>query len=127
AVVERVLVDINQNLLAFSSQIDGNHKQFIELVKGMSLVQDRAERWSQAAYVLNGHTFNWAEMILDLLARYVVIPQVGAMEPGADAALVMKAELEAGRQRARKKRTKLESRLDLPNDGRIKFLSTPQE
>src|SRR6266545_6527369 len=126
AMIERVLIDINQNIIAFSNQIDGGHKQFIELVKGMSLAQDRAERWSQAAYVLNGHTFSWAEVILDLLARFVVIPQVGAMEPGADAALVMKAELEAGRQRARKKRTKLESRLDLPNDGRIKFLSSSQ-
>ncbi|MGH9969577.1 MAG: hypothetical protein ACREBG_17520 [Pyrinomonadaceae bacterium] len=127
AMIERVLIDINQNILAFSNQIGADHKASIELVKGMSLGQDRAERWSQAAYVLNGHTFSWTEMILDLLARYVVIPQVGAMEPGADAALVMKGELEAGRQRARKKRTNIEGRLDLPNDGRIKFLSTPQE
>jgi hypothetical protein len=127
AMIERVLIDINQNIIAFSNQIEADHKASIEVVKGMSLGQERAERWSQAAYVLNGHTFSWAEMILDLLARYVVIPQVGAMEPGADAALVMKGELEAGRQRARKKRTNIESRLDLPNDGRIKFLSTPQE
>lgn len=127
AMVERVLVDINENTLAFSNHIDGHNKEFLRLLREMSVVQDRAERWSHAAYVLNGHTFSWACMILDFLARYVVIPQVGAMEPDEDAALVMKTELEAGLQKARKKRKKLEGRLDLPDDGRIKFLSAPQE
>jgi hypothetical protein len=127
AMVERVLLDINQSIITFSDRIEGDHKQFIELVRLMSLAQERAERWSQAAYALNGHTFSWTSTILDLLARFVVIPQVAAMEPDEDAALTMKAEVEACRQEARKKRKQLESKLDLPNDGRIKFLSAPQE
>jgi hypothetical protein len=124
---QTVLVDFTESMVTHSKQIDVDYKEFIDIVKGISLVQHRAERWSQAAYVLNGHTFTWACMVLDFLTRYVVIPQVGAMEPDADAALVMKTELEAGLQKARKKRKKLESKLDLPDDGRIKFLSAPQD
>jgi len=124
--IENLLVDINKTLVAFSTGIDGHNREFTRLVKEMSGVQDRAEHWSQASYVLNGHIFSWAFIILDLLGRYVVIPQLAAMEPEADAALVLKDELEMGLQDARKKRKRLESKLDLPSDGRVKFLSVPQ-
>lgn len=123
AMVERVLIAINENLTGFSE----NQSEFFKVLKSASLAQDRAERWSQAAYVLHGHTFNWTFTILDLLTRFVVIPQVGAMEPDADTELVVKEELDAGRQKARKQRATIESKLDLPKDSRVKFLSVPQE
>ncbi|MBC8028528.1 MAG: hypothetical protein H7Z16_00285 [Pyrinomonadaceae bacterium] len=119
--VEEILVEVNRHLDVFSTHIHAHDKELTRLVKGMAVVQDRAERWGQAAYVLNGHIFSWVYMILDLLGRYVVVPQVGAMEPDADAALLLKDELEAGLQEARKKRKRFESKLDLPDDGRIKF------
>lgn len=123
AMVERVLIAINENLTGLYQ----NQSDFLKVLKSSSVVQDRTERWSQAAYALNGHTFIWTPMILDLLIRYVVIPQLKVMEPDADAELVVKEELDAGRQKASKQRARLEKKLDIPNDGRVKFLSVPQE
>lgn len=125
--VEQVLVQINQALNTILEEIWAIRQCEMKLLGELNGRQKRAESWTQAAYALSGNSYTYAWTILDLLTRYVVVPQIAAIEPGKDAVLEAEDELRAGRAKARHKRRRLERRLNLPRDGKVKFLGEPQD
>jgi hypothetical protein len=126
AVVANLLGQLNAQLDEFDRIV----RFGIELSSIIKRQNERAESLSQAAYVLGGHTFTWAWTILDLLTRYVAVPQIIAAEPESDAAQAQKivaAEINLLRDRAFTKRRRLERRLNLPKDEKINYLSVPTD
>ena len=119
--------ETNRCLSEIFHQIEDRYSDSVRIAKALNDRQERAERWSQGAYVLAGHSFNAMSAILDLLQRYVVVPQLKAMDPEADALTIVKTETEASCATATAKRKGLERRLKLPKDGKIKFLSAPHD
>lgn len=126
-IAEQLLKELNTRLYAIYDQIEAHHSKFIEVAQILHRRTECAERWSQGAYALNGNTFTWMWAMLDLLQRYVVVPQLNAMDPEADALKIVETEIEASCAVATKKRNRLERRLKVPKDAKVKFLSAPHE
>jgi len=116
--------ETNRCLSEIYDQIEGRHSGFVRIAQLLHDRQERAERWSEAAYVLAGHSFNAIFALLDLFGRYVLVPQLAAISPQADAVKIAKTETEASTAAAAAKRKGLERRLKLPRNGKVKFLST---
>jgi hypothetical protein len=116
--------ETNRCLGEIFHQIEDRHSDFVSIAQLLHDRQERAERWSEAAYVLAGHSFNAIFGLLDLFGRYVLVPQIAAMSPQADAVKIAKTETEASSAAAAAKRKGLERRLKLPKNGKVKFLST---
>ena len=85
--------------------------------------QERTERWAEAAYVLAGQSFNAILAFSDLFQRYVLIPQIAALDPQGDAVRLAQREMDASTTKAASRRKNLERRLKLPKNGKVKFLS----
>jgi hypothetical protein len=125
--IQEHLKETNRWLSDISDHTEDRHSDFVRIAKLLHDRQERAERWSQAAYVLAGRSFNSMTALLDLFQRYVLVPQLAAMNPQADAVKDAKAETEASCAAAVTKRRSVERKLRLPKDGKIKFLSSPHE
>lgn len=122
--VAALIQDMNRCLGLIHDQTDDRHADFVRIAQLLYDRQERTERWSEAAYVLAGHSFNAIFSLLDLFRRYVLVPQVAAMSPEGDAGKIAKAEVEGSTAAAAAKRKGLERRLKLPKNGKVKFLST---
>jgi hypothetical protein len=116
--------ETNRCLSEIFYQVEDRHSDFVRIAQLLNDRQERSERWSEAAYVLSGHSFNAIFALLDLFGRYVLVPQLAAMNPQADAVKIAKTETEASSAAAAAKRKGLERRLKLPKNGKVKFLST---
>ncbi len=121
--VAALIQDMNRCLGLIQDHTDDRHADFIGIARLTYDRQERTERWSEAAYVLAGHSFNAIFALLDLFRRYVLVPQVAAMSPEDDAVKIAHAEVEASTAAAAAKRKGLERKLKLPKDGKVKFLS----
>jgi hypothetical protein len=121
--VAALIQDMNRCLGLIHDQTDGRHADFVRIAQLLYDRQERTERWSEAAYVLAGHSFNAIFALLDLFRRYVLVPQVAAMSPQGDAVKIAHAEVEASTAAAAAKRKGVERRLKLPKNGKVKFLS----
>jgi hypothetical protein len=115
--------ETNRCLSEIYDQIEGRHSDFVRIAQLLHDRQERAERWSQAAYVLAGRSFNSMTALLDLFQRYVLVPQLAAMNPQEDAVKMAKTETEASCAAAVTKWKSVERKLDHPKDGKIEFLS----
>ena len=116
AFVEEHLKETNGWLSQIYNHTESRHSDFVRIAQLLHDRQERAERWSQGTYVLAGHSFNSMSALLDLFQRYVLVPQLAAMNPQADAVKVAKTEIEASRAAAVTKRKNVERRLDLPKE-----------
>lgn len=125
--IQEHLKETNRWLSDIYDHTEDRHSDFVRIAKLLHDRQERAERWSQAAYVLAGRSFNSMSALLDLFQRYVLVPQLAAMNPQADAEKIAKTETEASCAAAVTKRKSVERKLRLPKDGKIKFLSSPHE
>jgi hypothetical protein len=121
--VQEQVKQTNRLLSEIFDCIEGRHSSFVRVAQLLYDRQERAERWSQAAYVLAGRSFTSMSALLDLFERYVLVPQLAAMNPQADAVKTAKKEIEASCAAAAAKRKKLERRLRVPKDNKISFLS----
>ena len=121
--VAALIQDMNRCLGLIHDHTDDRHADFVRIAQLLYDRQERTERWSEAAYVLAGHSFNAIFALLDLFGRYVLVPQVAAMSPQGDALKIAHAEVEASTASAAAKRKGVERRLKLPKDGKVKFLS----
>jgi hypothetical protein len=128
--LNEALTNIDQNLTSIYEQIAASFASFVETARSIERKQDRAEArgqaWAHATYALTGNIFAWNWTILDWLKRYVVIPQIAVMDPQANATLVVEAEIKSIASQARKKRDRIQRRLELPKDEKVEFLSDPQ-
>ena len=115
--------ETNRCLSEIFHQIEDRHSDFVRIAQLLHDRQERGERWSEASYVLAGHSFNAIFALLDLFGRYVLVPQLAAMSPQADAVKIAKTETEASSAAAAARRKGLERRLKLPKNGKVKFLS----
>jgi len=121
--VAALIQDMNRCLGLIQDHTDDRHADFVRIARLLYDRQERTERWSEAAYVLAGHSFNAIFALLDLFQRYVLVPQVAAMSPQEDALKIAQEDVEASTAAAAAKRKGLERRLKLPKDGKVKFLS----
>jgi len=121
--VAALIQDMNRCLGLIQDHTDDRHADFVRIARLLYDRQERTERWSEAAYVLAGHSFNAIFALLDLFERYVLVPQVAATSPQGDAWKVAHAEVEASTAAAAAKRKGVERKLKLPKDGKVKFLS----
>lgn len=121
--VQEQVNETNRLLSEIFDCIEGRHSSFVRVAQLLYDRQERAERWSQAAYVLAARSFDSMSALLDLFERYVLVPQLVAMNPQADAVKAAKKETEASCAAAAAKRKRLERRLRLPKDSKINFLS----
>jgi hypothetical protein len=121
--VAALIEDMNRCLGLIHDHTDDRHADFVRIAQLLHDRQERTERWSEAAYVLAGHSFNAIFALLDLFSRYVLVPQVTAMSPQEDALKIAQEDVEASTAAAAAKRKDVERRLELPNNGKVKFLS----
>ena len=121
--VAALIEDINRCLGLIHDHTDDRHADFVRIAQLLYDRQERTERWSEAAYVLAGHSFNAIFALLDLFSRYVLVPQVAAMSPQEDALKTAQEDVEASTAAAAAKRKDVERRLELPKNGKVKFLS----
>jgi len=118
-----LIQEINRCLVLIDENGAKRHTDFIRNLKIVFDRVEQVERWSEAAYVLAGHSFNSTLALLDLFRRFVLIPQLAAMDPQCDAAKESVTEIEASTAAAAAKRKNVERRLKLPNNSKVKFLS----
>ncbi len=121
--IQEHLKETNKWLTEIYDHTEDRHSDFVRIANLLHDRQARAERWSQAAYVLAGRSFNSMTALLDLFQRYVLVPQLAAMNPQEDAVKIAKTETEASCAAAVTKWKSVERKLDLPKDGKIEFLS----
>lgn len=122
--VAALIQDTNRCLGLIDDHSNARYSEFVRVAKILHDRQERSERWSEAAYVLAGHSFNTMFALLDLFRRYVLVPQLAAMTPQGDAVTMAKTEVEASTTAAAARRKGVERKLRLPKNGKVKFLST---
>ena len=118
-----LIQDINRCLGLIHSNGESRHADFVRIAQLLYDRMERTERWCEAAYVLAGHSFNTTFALLDVFRRFVLVPQIAAMDPQVDAIQQSSTEVEASTAAASAKRKAVERRLKLPNNGKVKFLS----
>jgi hypothetical protein len=125
-----LLAQIEKHLGDILEKAEINQLSTARLAEAVKQKHESLEGLSQANYVLTGHTHTWVWTILDLLTRYIVMPQAVVMEPDGDVAKArgkVEEEIEKAKGAARRMRQRMEGKLHLPLDSKVKFLSEPRE
>ena len=81
-----LLAQIEKYLGDILEKAEINHLSTARLAESVKRKHESLEGLSQANYVLTGHTHTWVWTILDLLTRYIAVPQAVAIEPDGDVA-----------------------------------------
>jgi hypothetical protein len=111
---------------ALASRVEGDADTRAECATRLG--RERAEKYGQGTYALAARTSARVRAILDLLTRYVAVPQVLAAEQDMDDETALKEvadEIRLEENRGIEERRALERSLRIPRDEKLSALSLP--